>query len=174
MEDAMSSQRIIFLLVEDDHDHAVLVMRYIERTRIRSIVYRVKDGEEALAFLKRERTYYQAPRPDVILLDLKLPKYDGHEVLAKIKEDPELHRIPVVVLTTSAAELDRLKAYDLDASHYLVKPLNREEFSRMIEELSRTWGGRNQRSDDAPAEKQHLEQNDFALVMTRADDHGVR
>jgi CheY-like chemotaxis protein len=140
----MSGQRIVFLLVEDDHDHAVLVLRYIERTRIGNIVHRVKDGEEALAFLRREGSYIQAPRPDVILLDLKLPKYDGHEVLAQIKADPDLRRIPVVVLTTSAAEIDRLKAYDLDANSYLVKPINREEFSHMIEELGRYWGGWNQ------------------------------
>jgi two-component system response regulator len=131
----MSSQRIIFLLVEDDHDHAVLVLRYIERTRTGNIVHHVKDGEEALAFLRREGDFRQAPRPDVILLDLKLPKYDGHEVLARIKADPELRRIPVVVLTTSADEMDRLKAYDLDADNYLVKPLNRDEFARMIQDL---------------------------------------
>jgi CheY-like chemotaxis protein len=144
----MTSKRIVFLLVEDDHDHALLVLHYIERTRIGNVVHRVKDGEEAIAFLKREGCYVQAPRPDVILLDLKLPKYDGHEVLARIKADPDLRRIPVVILTTSAAELDRLKAYDLDANSYLVKPINREEFSRMIEHLGRYWGGWNQPSEE--------------------------
>jgi CheY-like chemotaxis protein len=133
----MSSERIVFLLVEDDHDHAVLVLRYLERACSGNVVHRVKDGEEALVFLRREGIYRHAPRPDVILLDLKLPKYDGHEVLAQIKADPDLRRIPVVVLSSSASELDRLKAYDLHAERYFVKPLNREEFSRMIEEVGR-------------------------------------
>jgi two-component system response regulator len=86
----MSPRRINFLLVEDDHDHAVLVQRHIDRTRFGNVVHRVKDGEEALAYLRREGAFVQAARPDVILLDLKLPKYDGHEVLAQIKSDPDL------------------------------------------------------------------------------------
>ena len=144
----MSPRRINFLLVEDDHDHAVLVQRHIDRTRLGNVVQRVKDGEEALAYLRRQGAFVQAPRPDVILLDLKLPKYDGHEVLAQIKADPDLRRIPVIVLTTSAAEIDRLKAYNLDANSYLVKPMNHDEFSRMIEELGRYWGGWNQPSEE--------------------------
>ena len=147
----MTAQRIVFLLVEDDPDHAVLVLRYLERTRGRNIVHRVKDGEEALAFLRREGSFTQAPRPDVILLDLKLPKYDGHEVLARIKADPALCCIPVVVMTTSATEVDRLRSYDLDASCYLVKPINRDEFSRMIEELGRCAGDWSKHSQDRQA-----------------------
>lgn len=144
----MNPRRINFLLVEDDHDHAILVQRHIDRTRLGNVVQRVKDGEEALAYLRREGSFVQAPRPDVILLDLKLPKYDGHEVLAQIKADPDLRRIPVIVLTTSAAEADRMKAYNLEANSYLVKPMNHEEFSRMIEELGRYWGGWNQPSEE--------------------------
>lgn len=143
----MDPQRVNFLLVEDDDDHARLVVRHIERTRFGNVLHRVKDGEAALAYLRREREYAYMPRPDVVLLDLNLPKFSGHEVLEELKKDEELRRIPVVVLTTSAAEADRLRAYDLHVNSYLVKPMNYDEFSRMIEELGRYWGGWNRRSE---------------------------
>lgn len=135
------AQRLLhFLLIEDDDDHATIVIRTLKNNRIANRVDRVADGREGLDYLKRQGAYQDASRPDVVLLDLKLPKVDGHEVLAQVKEDPELRSIPVVVLTTSAAERDRQSAYRLHANSYLVKPVDFEQFRTMVSDLGFYWG----------------------------------
>jgi CheY-like chemotaxis protein len=105
-----------------------------------NVVDRVCDGAEALDYLRSPKK----PRPDVVLLDLNLPKVDGHEVLARIKESPDLCTIPIVVLTTSDAEIDRLRAYREHVNSYLVKPIDFERFRQMVRELSLYWGVWNQ------------------------------
>ena len=129
-----------FLLVEDDDDHATIMIRTLRQNRIASTIDRVSDGAEALSYLRQEGQYAEKLRPNVVLLDLKLPRMDGHEVLAAIKADPRLRSIPVVVLTTSDAEVDRARAYDLHANSYLVKPVDFERFRQMADELSLYWG----------------------------------
>ncbi len=123
-----------------DDTHAHLVTRSLARARVSNEVHRARDGEEALAFLRREGEFADAPRPDVVLLDLQLPKLDGHEVLATIKQDHDLMRIPVVIMTTSDAERDREQAYELHANSYVVKPVDFERFRQLVEELSLYWG----------------------------------
>lgn len=127
------------LIIEDDNDHSELVLRTLQRNRVAGGVERLCDGEEALEYLRRGDSDDDRPRPDLILLDLKLPKVSGHEVLAQIKSDPQLQEIPVIVLTTSDAEADRREAYCLHANSYLVKPLNYERFRRMIADMAHYW-----------------------------------
>jgi DNA-binding response OmpR family regulator len=129
-----------FLLVEDDDDHAKIVERTLTKQRILNKVDRVKDGADAMAALRCEGKFKDQQRPDVILLDLKLPKKGGLEILAEIKADPHLKSIPVVVLTTSNAESDKIRAYQNHANSYLVKPLDAECFGKMVDELDLYWG----------------------------------
>jgi CheY-like chemotaxis protein len=136
----MEPELLHFLLVEDDDAHALIAMRTLQRNRVANTIDRVADGEAALAYLRRQPPYADRPRPDVILLDLKLPRVDGHEVLAGIKEDPDLRDIPVVVLTTSDAETDRMRAYSHHANSYLVKPIDFERFRQMVDDLCLYWG----------------------------------
>lgn len=136
----MNKQLITFLLVEDDDTHAHLVTRSLSKSRVANFVHRVADGEKALQFLRGEGEYEGQEYPDVVLLDLKLPKVDGHEVLAAIKSDPELKKIPVVVMTTSDAESDRAKAYEHHANSYVVKPVDFEKFRQLVNDLCLYWG----------------------------------
>ena len=138
MEEIRGNPAVI-LLVEDEEAHAILVMRALEERRVANKIYWVKDGEEALDFLYRRGRYAEAPRPDLILLDLRLPKKDGHEVLMEIKQSEELRVIPVVVLTTSESEVDMMRAYIQYANSYLVKPLDFEKFERMVEHVGFYW-----------------------------------
>ncbi|MHC4093616.1 MAG: response regulator, partial [Planctomycetota bacterium] len=124
-----------FLLVEDDDAHAELVLLGLEEGRLGNTVDRVADGAAALGYVRREGKYAQAPRPDVILLDLRLPRVEGHQVLEALKNDEDLRAIPVVVLTTSATEADKAKAYSNHANSYLVKPPDFEKFQQMIKDL---------------------------------------
>ena len=140
----MNSRLVHFLLVEDDDDHAELIQMTLAESRIGNTFDRVSDGEEALAYLRREGAYADKPQPDVVLLDLKLPKVDGHEVLAQIKSDESLRRISVVVLTTSQSEADRAKAYYNHANSYLTKPVDFGRFQQMIKDLKLYWGVWNQ------------------------------
>lgn len=144
----MEPQLIRFLLIEDDDSHAVITMRSLQQNRVGNHIDRVVDGEQALAYLRRQGPYVDQPRPDVILLDLKLPKLDGHEVLSVIKQDPDLRLIPVVVLTTSDAEIDRLKAYEHHANSYMVKPVDFDRFRKLVQELSLYWGVWNRPAQD--------------------------
>lgn len=135
------------LLVEDDDDHAHLVGLCLKETRVFDSIERVADGEQALAYLRREGPYADNPAPDVVLLELKLPKIDGHDVLQAIKSDERLKSIPVVVLTTSDAQADRVRAYRNHANSYLVKPLDFDRFTRLIHDLAYYWAVWNRPSD---------------------------
>lgn len=137
---------LIILLVEDNAAHAELVMRNLQEHRVANKIYHVSDGEDALDYLFRRRTYADAtksPRPHLILLDLRLPRVDGLEVLNRLKTDDGLRNIPVVILTTSKAEQDVARAYHAHANSYLVKPLDFEKFSRLMEDLGFYWLGWN-------------------------------
>lgn len=136
----MSEDLVHFLLVEDDDDHAALVERSLKRNRVQNRVSRVSDGAQAIQFLRNEGEFADAIRPDTILLDLKLPKLNGHEVLEIIKADEDLRAIPVVMLTTSDAENDRAKAYHHHVNSYVVKPLDFTKFRELVEELNLYWG----------------------------------
>lgn len=138
----MRGEPINVLLVEDDPAHAEIVRRNFEAFRIANCLKHVWDGEEALDYLFHRGKFSdrsESPRPGVILLDLRLPKIDGLQVLKIVKEDPELRRIPVVILTTSAAEADKIKAYDNYASSYLVKPVDYEQFVSLMQALGYYW-----------------------------------
>jgi CheY-like chemotaxis protein len=134
-----NDQPIEILLVEDNPGDVRLTLEVMKDARVRNHISMVKDGIEALAFLRREGEYADAPRPDLILLDLNLPKKDGREVLADIKSDPTLRRIPVVVLTVSKDEEDILKSYDLYANCYVTKPINMEQFIAVVRSIEDFW-----------------------------------
>jgi CheY-like chemotaxis protein len=123
------------LLVEDDPGDVLITKEAFAENKVRNQLSVVNDGVNALQFLRREGGYADAPRPDLILLDLNLPRMDGHEVLAKIKSDSDLQRIPVVVLTTSDAEEDVLRSYDLHANAYVTKPVDFERFLRVVRQI---------------------------------------
>ena len=142
----MKKKLIRFLLVEDDDDHAELVQMALAENRVANEVDRVKDGAQALEYLRKEGAFTEKPRPDIVLLDLKLPKVDGHEVLKQIKDDESLRSIPTVVLTTSQAEADKAKAYYHHANSYLSKPVDFGQFHQMVMDLELYWGLWNQAS----------------------------
>ncbi len=127
------------LLVEDNPGDVRLTREALKDGRLLNNVTVVGDGMEALSFLRREGKYAGAATPDLILLDLNLPKKDGREVLAEIKADSRLRRIPVVVLTTSSAEEDILKTYDLHANCYITKPVDLEQFIRVVKSIEDFW-----------------------------------
>jgi len=134
------------LLVEDNPAHAELVQRSLENHRNANRIYHVGDGKAALAYLFRQGAYAderRSPRPHIILLDLRLPKIGGLEVLRQIKNSEELRHIPVVVLTTSGAERDMVRAYEGNANGYVVKPLDFGKFKQLMEELGYFWLGWN-------------------------------
>nr|WP_203605151.1 response regulator [Streptomyces sp. SID8014] len=123
------------MLVEDDPGDELMTREAFEDNKIRNTLHVVRDGEEALDFLYRRGAYPEAPRPDLILLDLNLPKYDGRQVLAQIKADAELALIPVVVLTTSSAEEDILRSYKLHANAYVTKPVDLDQFIAAVKQI---------------------------------------
>jgi chemotaxis family two-component system response regulator Rcp1 len=127
------------LLVEDNPGDVRLTREALREGKILNELSVVEDGVEALAFLRRQGRYAEAVRPDLILLDLNLPKKDGREVLEEIKGDGALKKIPVVVLTTSAAERDILKAYDLHANCYITKPVDLEQFIKVVQLIEDFW-----------------------------------
>ena len=138
----MNGEPIVILLVEDDPAHAEIVRRNFEDFRMANRLMHVADGQAALDYLYRRGEFSdpdRSPRPGLILLDLRLPKVDGLEVLKNIKSNPELGRIPVVVLTTSAAETDMVKAYDSHANSYLVKPVDLPQFVDLMKTLGYYW-----------------------------------
>jgi len=130
---------IEILLVEDNPGGVRLTAEAFKENKLRNELHVVGDGVEAMAFLRREGKYASAPRPDLILLDLKLPKKDGREVLAEIKEDKNLRRIPVVILTSSKAEEDIIRTYDLHANCYVTKPVGLEEFIAVVKSIENFW-----------------------------------
>lgn len=127
------------LLVEDSPSDADLTEEVLSDGKVLNHLHWVQDGVEALAFLRRQGEYTHAPRPDLILLDLNLPKKDGREVLAEIKVEPRLKLIPVIVLTTSAAERDILKTYELNANCYVTKPIDLEQFISVVKLIEEFW-----------------------------------
>lgn len=127
------------LMVEDNPADVRLTREAFKDAKVLNNMSVVGDGEEALLFLRRQGSYAGVPRPDLILLDLNLPKKDGREVLAEIKSDPALKRIPVVVLTTSEDEKDILKAYDLHVNAYITKPVNLDQFMKVVEAVEDFW-----------------------------------
>ena len=129
------------LLVEDNPDDVDLTIEAFRENNCSHQLFIVEDGIEALAFLRRQGTYRDAPKPDLVLLDLNLPKQSGHEVLAAIKGDPSLSPIPVVVLTSSAAETDKRRAYELAANGYVTKPSGIDEFFGLVKTIERFWPG---------------------------------
>ncbi|MCM6774168.1 response regulator [Nocardia sp. CDC159] len=126
---------IDILLVEDDPADELMTREAFEDNKIGNTLHVAHDGQEALDFLYRQGEFANAPRPDLILLDLNLPKYDGREVLGKVKADPALAHIPVVVLTTSAAEEDILRSYQLHANAYVTKPVDLDQFIAAIKQI---------------------------------------
>ncbi len=127
------------LLVEDNPGDARLAMEVLKEATVRNTLHWTKDGVEALAFLRREKPYEKMPRPDVILLDLNLPRKDGREVLAEIKSDEKLMRIPVVVLTISKDEEDIFRTYNLHANCFVTKPLDLDQFVKVVKSIEDFW-----------------------------------
>jgi CheY-like chemotaxis protein len=130
---------IVILLVEDSLADVRLTREALKDAKVVNILEVVQDGMEAMAYLHEEGNYAHAPRPDLILLDLNLPRKDGREVLAEIKQDEALKRIPIVVLTTSKVEEDIIRSYDLWANAYVTKPMRLQEFLRVIHALEEFW-----------------------------------
>ena len=130
---------IKILLVEDNPGDVRLTKEALKDSKIYNHLSIVGDGMEAMAFLRREGGYADADRPDLILLDLNLPKKDGRDVLKEIKEDPDLRRIPVVILTTSRSEQDIIKTYDLHANCYISKPVDLEQFVNVVKSIENFW-----------------------------------
>ena len=127
------------LLVEDNEGDVGLIEEVFEEAKIRNNIHVAEDGEEAVLYLRGEGKFSGSPRPDIILLDLNLPKKDGREVLKEIKEDDNLKNIPVVILTTSNAEKDILRAYDLHANAYITKPLDFDQFIMVVGSIENFW-----------------------------------
>ncbi len=134
-----SGAPIEILLVEDNPGDVRLTQEAVREAKIRNTLNVVNDGEQAIAYVRRQGAYADRPRPDLILLDLNLPRKDGREVLQDLKSDPDLHRIPVVVLTSSAAEQDILRTYDLYANAYVTKPVDLEQFMRVVSSIQDFW-----------------------------------
>lgn len=135
----MTIRPVIILLVEDNPGDVRLTQEALKEGKVHNEMHVVQDGQEAVSFLSRQGEYADAPRPDVILLDLNLPKMDGWEVLAVIKNDLSLKRIPVIVLTTSEDEQDILKSYDLHANAFVTKPVDLERFIEIVGKIEGFW-----------------------------------
>jgi CheY-like chemotaxis protein len=133
------SEPIEILLVEDTPEDAEMTIEALREGRLRNRITHVEDGVEAMAFLRREGKYASAPRPDLILLDLHMPRMNGQEVLAEVKQDPELRRIPVVMMTTSKDEKDILAAYDQYVNCYVTKPLDMAQFIEAVRSVEQFW-----------------------------------
>jgi two-component system, chemotaxis family, response regulator Rcp1 len=127
------------LLVEDNPGDARLTREALSTSKVRNRLHRASDGEEAMAFLRREGPFANVPAPDLILLDLNLPRRDGREVLEDIKNDPALKHIPVVILTSSQAEEDILRSYRLHANCFITKPVDLEQLTRVVQGIEQFW-----------------------------------
>ena len=132
-------KHIEILLVEDSPADVLLTREAFEQNKIVNTLHVAEDGIQAMDFLHRYGAYASAPRPDLILLDLNLPRKNGREVLAEIKADPDLKKIPIVVLTTSGAEEDILRAYNLNANCYVVKPVGFDNFMEAMQSIRHFW-----------------------------------
>jgi len=134
-----NTEPIEILLVEDNPGDARLAVEALKESKVHNNLHHVVDGVEAMDFLHRRTKYSNVPPPDLILLDLNLPRKDGREVLEEIKEHPELRLVPVVILTTSAAERDLVKTYDLHANAYVIKPLDLDQFIEVVQAIENFW-----------------------------------
>lgn len=132
-------EAIEILLVEDNPGDVRLTREALKESKLHNNLSVVEDGAEALAFLRRQGRYANAPRPDILLLDLNLPRIDGRQVLEEIKNDDDLKRIPVVVLTTSASEQDILMSYNLHANCYITKPVDLNQFITIVKNIENFW-----------------------------------
>ncbi len=139
MNHAEAGRQAEFLLIEDNPGDVRLTREALRESKVRNNLNVVGDGEAALLYLKRQSPYTDAPRPDIILLDLNLPRKDGREVLAEIKGDPSLRRIPVVVITSSEAEQDILRTYDLHVNCYVTKPVDLDQFIKVVQSIESFW-----------------------------------
>lgn len=139
MTHGVTGRPIEILLVEDNPGDVRLTQEILKEGKVNNNLSVASDGIEALAFLYRQGNYQSAPRPDLILLDLNLPRKDGREVLTDIKQDESLRRIPVVILTTSQAEEDILKTYELHGNCYITKPVDLEQFIRVVKSIEDFW-----------------------------------
>jgi CheY-like chemotaxis protein len=139
MNTATLCRPVEILLVEDNAGDVRLTREALREHKLNNNLSVVRDGVDAMTFLRREGMYAQAPRPDLILLDLNLPRKDGREVLSEIKTDEDLKRIPVVILTTSKAEEDVVRAYDLHANCYITKPVNLDRFLEVVQAIEEFW-----------------------------------
>jgi CheY-like chemotaxis protein len=133
------AQPVEILLVEDNPGDARLAMEALKDAKVRNNLSWVKDGVEAMAFLGREGQHSDSPRPDLVLLDLNLPRKDGREVLAEVKTDDNLKRIPVVILTISATEDDIMRSYNLHANCYITKPIDLDQFMKVVKSIESFW-----------------------------------
>ncbi|MBI3585196.1 MAG: response regulator [Nitrospinae bacterium] len=139
MADKKMGKIIEILLIEDNPGDARLVVEALKEGKVRNKLSIVEDGDEAMEFLRKEGRHEKAPHPDLILLDLNLPKKDGREVLKEIKSDENLMRIPVVILTTSQAEEDIMKTYNYHANCYITKPVDLDKFIKVVEAIEGFW-----------------------------------
>jgi CheY-like chemotaxis protein len=139
MPNVTRAEPIEILLVEDDPGDAKRTIEALKDGRLRNRITHVKDGLEAMNYLWREGEYADAPRPDLILLDLHMPRMNGQEVLAEVKEDPDLRRIPVVMMTASAQEKDIMAAYNQHVNSYVVKPVDIEQFIAAVRSIEHFW-----------------------------------
>jgi CheY-like chemotaxis protein len=139
MAETKVGKPIEILLVEDNPGDVDLARAAMEDSKVRNILHTVGDGVEAMLFLRRKGKYTEVPRPDLVLLDLNLPKKDGREVLAEIKSDPDLMRIPVVILTISKDEEDILKSYNLHANCFITKPIDLNQFVKVVKAIEDFW-----------------------------------
>lgn len=135
----MEQRPVEILLVEDNPADVRLTREALRDAKVANTLHVVEDGEAAVQFLRRQGRYAGAPRPDVILLDLNLPRRSGHEILADVKNDPELRSIPIVVLTTSQAEEDILTAYRLHANCYISKPVDLVQLTKVVRAIDSFW-----------------------------------
>lgn len=134
-----SGKPIEILMVEDNPGDIRLTKEALRANKVRNNMSTALDGEDALAFLRKQGKYKSAPKPDLIILDLNLPRKNGMEVLKELKEDPVLKRIPVVILTTSRAEEDIIKSYDLHANCYVTKPVDLDQFMKVVRSVEDFW-----------------------------------
>lgn len=139
MADIPNVEPIEILLVEDSAGDARLAREALKESKVYNILHHVSDGVQAMGFLRRGDGYEGVPRPDLVLLDLNMPRKDGREVLAEIKADADLKLIPVVVLTTSEGKRDLVKSYDLHANAYVVKPIDLDRFIEIVHAIERFW-----------------------------------
>ena len=137
--DTQNSKEVEILLVEDNPGDVRLTQEALREAKVLNALHVVNDGVAAMEFLRGENDYADSPRPDLVFLDLNLPQKDGREVLEEIKNDPDLRRIPVVVLTTSQAEQDVLKSYDLHANCYITKPVDMKSFVDVVRSIEDFW-----------------------------------